>query len=75
MKKIVYIHMINKFLTFSEELDELWLFDMEKVRLKPEEVQERIGIDSNELVVSDVVEVVSLSAICVVAGNEITFLS
>lgn len=75
MKKIVYIHMINKFLTFSEDLDELWLFDMEKVRLKPEEVQERIGIDSNELVVSDVVEVVSLSAICVVAGNEITFLS
>lgn len=35
MKKIVYIHMINKFLTFSDELDELYLFDMEKVRLKP----------------------------------------
>lgn len=35
MKKIYYIHMLNKWLTFSDEIDELYLFDMEKVRLKP----------------------------------------
>lgn len=46
---------------------------MEKVRLKPEEVFEKIKIDTNEMPVSQVLEVVPLSTICVVAGNELAF--
>ena len=47
MKKVVYIHMLNKWLTFSETIDELYLFDLEKVRLKPDEVMEKITLDTN----------------------------
>ena len=47
MKQVVYIHMLNKWLTFSETIDELYLFDLEKVRLKPDEVMEKITLDTN----------------------------
>ena len=73
MKKVYYLQMMNKWLTLSDEPDELFLFDMEKVRLKPEEVLEQIKIDTNEMPVSQVLEVVPLSTICVVAGNELAF--
>ena len=44
--------MLNKWVTLSDDEDELFLYDLEKVRLKPEEVEEVIKLDKNEKVVS-----------------------
>ena len=73
MKRIVYIHMMNRWMTFGEELGVVYLFDMEKVRLKPEEVMEKVAISSNEMLISQVLEIVPMSIICIVAGNEVSF--
>ena len=48
---------------------------MEKVRLKPDEVQECIAVNTNEHRISHILEVVGLSTVCLVAANEITFLN
>ena len=39
MRKIYYLQMLNKWLTIPESEEKVYLFDMEKVRLKPEEVE------------------------------------
>ena len=54
MKKLHYLHMLNKWLTISDQPEEIFLFDLEKVRTKPDEVQERVPINTNEMVVSKV---------------------
>ena len=47
MRKIYYIQMLNKWLTLPESEEKVYLFDMEKVRLKPDEVEECIPVDTN----------------------------
>lgn len=69
MKRIYYLQMINKWLTVSEEDNLVYLYDMEKARSKPEEVEEKVDIDNNDLQISIVLEIVAISAICFVAGN------
>jgi len=44
--------MLNKWLTISDEDNRVYLFDMEKVRLKPEEVLQKVSIDNNDLNIS-----------------------
>lgn len=46
---------------------------MEKVRLKPEEVEQHLNIDTNELKISFIKEIISLSLVCIVAGHQIHF--
>lgn len=69
MKRIYYIQMINKWLTLSEDGSAAYLYDMEKARSKPEEVEEQLAIDNNDLSISMVVEIIAISTICFVAGN------
>jgi len=52
MRRIYYIQMLNKWLTISDEDNRVYLFDMEKVRLKPEEVLQKVSIDNNDLNIS-----------------------
>ena len=47
MKKLHYLHMLNKWLTISDQPEEIFLFDLEKVRTKPDEVEERVTINTN----------------------------
>jgi hypothetical protein len=42
---------------------------MEKARSKPYEVEEKIEIDSEDLSISMVLEIVAISTICFIAGN------
>lgn len=73
MKRIYYVQMLNKWLTITDDGNGVYLYDMEKARSKPEEVEQEVTIDTNDLPISMVMEVVALSTICFVAGNEISF--
>lgn len=69
MKRIYYIQMMNKWLTLTDDGNRVFLYDMEKARSKPEEVEQEVTIDSNDLPINMLLEVVALSTICFVAGN------
>jgi hypothetical protein len=73
MRRLYYVQMLNKWLALSEESEGVFLYDMDKARSKPEEVEERLAIDCNDMSISLVLEVVALSTVCFVAGNEISF--
>jgi hypothetical protein len=65
--------MLNKWMTVSETGFQVYLFDMERVRSQPEKVMSKLTINTNELKIKQVLEVVPLSCICIVAGNEVSF--
>lgn len=73
MKYVFFIQMLNKWLTVSETGFSLYLFDMERVRSQPEKVMAKLHINTNELRVNLVLEVLPLSCICIIAGNEVSF--
>jgi hypothetical protein len=73
MKRLYYVQMLNKWLAIGEDGAQVYLYDMEKARSKPEEVEQRVHVDTNDLSISMVLEVVALSTVCFVAGNEISF--
>ena len=73
MRQIYYLQMINRWLTVPEEGLGVYLFDMERVRSQPEKVKSKPKLVNNDLPVSLVVEVVPLSCVCVVTGNEVNF--
>ena len=73
MKLVFFIQMLNKWLTVSETGFSIYLFDMERVRSQPEKVMNKLHINTNELKVNLVLEVVPLSCICIIAGNEVSF--
>lgn len=65
--------MMNKWLTVTDEGNKLFLFDMERIRTQPEKVQSRLRLNLNDQDFTCILEVVSLSCICLVAGNEVNF--
>lgn len=65
--------MMNKWLTVTEEGNKLFLFDMDRIRTQPDKVQSRLRINLNDQHFLSVLEVVQLSCICVIAGNEVSF--
>jgi len=73
MKKIFFVQMMNRWLTVSEEGNRLFLFDMDRFRSQPDKVKTRLKINLNDQPFETILEVVQLSCICVVAGNEISF--
>ena len=64
---------MNKWLTVTEEGNKLFLFDMDRIRTQPDKVQSRLRINLNDQHFLSVLEVVQLSCICVIAGNEVSF--
>ena len=65
--------MMNKWLTVTEEGNKMFLYDMDRIRTQPDKVQSRLRINLNDQNFLTVLEVVQLSCICVVAGNEVSF--
>jgi hypothetical protein len=61
--------MMNKWLTVSEEGNKVYLFDMERIRTQPEKVMTKLKLDFNEQKFTSILEIVSLSCVCVIAGN------
>lgn len=50
--------MMNKWLTISEYHNKVYLFDMERVRTQPEKVMSKVKIDTNDMNISMVLEIV-----------------
>jgi|JI6StandDraft_1071083.scaffolds.fasta_scaffold650111_1 hypothetical protein len=73
MRRIFFVQMMNKWLTCTEEGNKLYLFDMDRIRTQPEKVQSRLRLNLNDQNFTSILEVVQLSCICVVAGNEVNF--
>jgi hypothetical protein len=73
MKHVFFIQMLNKWLTVTDNGLGLYLFDMERVRSQPEKVMAKLAISTNELKAKLVLEVVPLSCVCIIAGNEVNF--
>lgn len=73
MKKIFFVQMMNKWLTCTDEGNKLYLYDMDRFRTQPDKVQSRLRINLNDQPFKEILEVVQLSCICVVAGNEVNF--
>lgn len=46
---------------------------MDRVRSQPEKVMHQLKINTNDLKIKDIVEIVPLSCICLIMGNEANF--
>lgn len=46
---------------------------MDRIRTQPDKVQTRLKINLNDQSFETILEVVQLSCICIVAGNEVSF--
>jgi hypothetical protein len=73
MRRIFFVQMMGKWLTVTEEASKLFLFDMERIRSQPEKVQTKLRLNLNDQHFHTILEVVPLSCICLVAGNEVSF--
>ena len=64
--------MLNKWALFSDE-NKFYLFDHEKFKQNDPNYLTKIKMEDPDLKLYEIVELVSLSTICVIAGNEIYF--
>lgn len=67
MLKVVYIQMINRWALVSDE-NKLYLFDLEKYRQQDTQYISEVKMENPEFKITQILELVNLSTICVVAG-------
>ena len=72
--KIFYIQMLNRWALFTSD-NRLRILDMEKYKTGDPEHLTEIKMENPDLKLTHLLELVNLSMVCVVAGNEVYFLS
>lgn len=70
--QVYYIQMINKWVLVND-MNKMFTFDMEKYKQNDPQYQVEIKLENPDLKINYVLELVNLSMICVVAGNEVYF--